>query len=227
MALNYRHLRLLHPPYITTTAHLPTVNIRSKLLPKQDIRLYPIVEHIQLWLLSFSLLCFSSFYACPTNTALHKLSNSLQGSCKVRGPWTGWTYLPVHYSLNVHVELQQTAPSNITTHFQCNMPIWLQEHTKFQQQKTNQPYEAQKEQKLGLIKHTQMLAADSTLSDWQIVKTMYFAYVHSSLKYGNLFLGNYWYLKTIFTLKKEAIMLIACCINLHSMLYLCQQLISF
>jgi len=115
--------------------------IRSKLLLKQAIRLYS-VEHIQLRLLSFRLLCLSTFYACPTNTALRKLSNSSQGSCKVRGPWTGWTYLSVHYSLSVHVELQQIAPSNIKTHLQCNMPTWLQEHTKFQQQKTNKPYEA-------------------------------------------------------------------------------------
>ena len=88
---------------------------------------------IQLCLITFRLLCLSIFYACPTNTALRKRSNSLQGSCKERGPWRGWVFLPVHYSLNVHVELQKIAPSYITTHFQCNMPIWLQERTKFRQ----------------------------------------------------------------------------------------------
>jgi hypothetical protein len=55
-ALNNHCLCLLHSPYITITAHLPTVNTWSKLLHKQDVCLYP-VEHIQLRLLSFSLLC--------------------------------------------------------------------------------------------------------------------------------------------------------------------------
>jgi hypothetical protein len=41
-----------------------------------------------------------------------------------------------------------------------------------------------------------------------IVKTMYFAYMHSSLKYGILFWGNVRNLKKIFKLQKRAIRLI-------------------
>ena len=42
-----------------------------------------------------------------------------------------------------------------------------------------------------------------------IVKTMYFAYMHSSLKYGILFWGNVRNLKKVFKLQKRAIRLIA------------------
>jgi hypothetical protein len=63
-----------------------------------------------------------------------------------------------------------------------------------------------------VIKLSKLCFAIKTMKSFvnkNMVKTIYFAYMHSSLKYGILFLGNVRNLKKVFKLQKRAIRLIA------------------